>query len=215
MFASPSGCNAQERPTPRAGVRAEGDKAGRRSSVQHPGLCFARVRRAGEAGTRLLVRERAGLPRRGRVNVRAFPGVALLPSSSISVAQRCNGGSSLLPLSLPPWFFLPPSPCLPSSFLSKIERASYAWCPGQLKNGSKAGNGNEVCAEGPSLTCSGITSGPRGGVDAASEIKRSEPWPQLERPADHRHQLLPVPEQRLPQPEPSAWEMTPDPRPGD
>ena len=70
---------------------------------------------------------------------------------------------------------------------------------------------------------SGVTSGPGGGVKAPPEIKRSEPWPQLEQPASHRHQLLPVPGQRLPQREPSAWGpapgpwgsgLAPDPRPG-
>ena len=60
---------------------------------------------------------------------------------------------------------------------------------------------------------SGVTSGPGGGVKASSEIKLSEPWPQLEQPASHRHQLLPVPGRRLPQHEPSAWGLAPDPRP--
>ena len=59
---------------------------------------------------------------------------------------------------------------------------------------------------------SGVTSGPGGGVKAPPEIKRSEPWPQLEQPASHRHQLLPVPGQRLPQREPSAGGPAPDPR---
>ena len=183
------------------GVRAEGARLGVGAPFTTQD-CAASVTRAGETGTRLLVRECAGLPQPG-------------PSSLFShfSDRKMQWRSFFPPLSLPPWFSLPLSPCLPSSSLSKIEPPM----PGDPVNSEMAAKQEmEINSglKGPSCDLLWDHSGPRGATDAGSEIKRSEPWPQLERPADHRHQLLPVLEQRLLQPEPLAWELTPDPRPG-